>query len=165
MPLLNCLVFPAILPVRGNYSSVILCRIRTVYIAGISSEHTEGLENSSLPRKEWPVEKPWVFPKFSANTAIWNGYVKGHTDFVPKLFCHHSHLSSCSVRVDCNFTGAPTMAINCGCHLLPADQSFYFIPRWYKLPAFGFLQRFISKKCIFLHFSSWKLVTNPVRQI
>lgn len=75
-----------------------------------------------------------------------------------------SHLSSCSVRVDRNLTGATTMAINCRCHFLSADQSFYFIPWRHKLSAFGFLQRFISKKCIFLHFSSWKLVTNPARQ-
>lgn len=48
MPLLNCSVFPVIFPARGNYSWVILCRIKTVFTAGISSENAEGVGGTAL---------------------------------------------------------------------------------------------------------------------
>lgn len=136
-----------------------------IYIQG-------GVQRPSLPSPSLTgitvpsqlVETPPVILNFTAATG-WNCHVKRNC--LCSTAVHSvtsSHLSSCSVRVDRNLTGATTMAINCRCHFLSADQSFYFIPWRHKLSAFGFLQRFISKKCIFLHFSSWKLVTNPARQ-
>lgn len=159
-------MFLVILPVRGNYSWVSLCSTKTVFMAGISPEHAVGRDSTvslSFPeRRDWQ-RKP---QSFQSAALLLPGTGMGRDKYI-SLQIHSvttPHLSSCSVWVDCNLTGAPTMAINCGCHLLPANQCFYFISWRHKLPAFGFLQRFVCEKCVFLHFGSWKLVTNPARQ-
>lgn len=75
-----------------------------------------------------------------------------------------AYLPSRGVGVDGDFAGTPAVAVHCGRHLLPMDQSFYLISRRHKLSAFGFLKRFVNEEGVFFHLSSWKLLPYPRRQ-
>lgn len=56
------------------------------------------------------------------------------------------HLSSCGVRIDGDPTGASSVAVNCGAHLLPHQQSGDLFLRRNKLTSLGLLQGFPDER-------------------
>ena len=74
------------------------------------------------------------------------------------------YLPGGGVGVDGDLAGASAMAIHCGRHFLPVDQSFDFISGRHKLSAFGFLKGFVDKEGVLLHLGSWELFPYPGRQ-
>jgi len=62
------------------------------------------------------------------------------------------YLPSTCMRIDGDFTGAPTMAVHRCRHFFTGEKSLYFLLGGHKLPCLCSLQGIIDELCISVYF-------------